>query len=250
MDITIAIEEFRRKHGYILSILKAVLFDMDGVLFNSMKNHTYSWYKAITDLGIVCEQDEFYQYEGATGKWTINHIFRRAYGREATDWELEQIYKEKSRYFNELPETEPMPGAKELLGRVREAGLLPVLVTGSGQRSLLDWLNKEYPEVFQPEYMVTAFDVERGKPHPEPYLKGLEKAGVKPWEAVVVENAPLGVRSAAAAGVFTVAVNTGPIPDSQLKEAGADLIFPNMPVFASEGFAQLLSSLNRRDGVG
>ncbi len=245
MDIAVAVECFRKKHGYIPSDLKAVLFDMDGVLFDSMKNHTYSWYRAITDLGIPCERDEFYQYEGATGKWTINHIFRRAYGREAADWELEQIYKEKSRYFNGLPETEPMPGARELLERVREAGLIPVLVTGSGQRSLLERLDKEYPEIFKPEYMVTAFDVERGKPHPEPYLKGLKKARVKPSEAVVVENAPLGVKAAVAAGIFTVAVNTGPVPDSQLKEAGADLIFPDMPVFAAEGFLQLLCFLKK-----
>ena len=55
-----------------------------------------------------------------------------------------------------------------------------------------------------------------------------KRAGVQPWEALVVENAPLGVRSGVAAGVFTVAVNTGPIPPKVLADEGADLVLPSM----------------------
>ncbi len=212
--------------------LKAVLFDMDGVLFDSMKNHTLAWYETISGMGIVCERNEFYLYEGATGEWTINHIFRRAYGREATAEEIEGIYAEKSRWFNELPLVEVMPGAKEVLEQVRELDLIPVVVTGSGQRSLLERLEREFPGVFVAERMVTAFDVRQGKPHPEPYLKGLEKVGVTAAEALVVENAPLGVQAAVAAGIFTVAVNTGPIPAEKLREAGAGVVLPGMPALA------------------
>lgn len=212
--------------------LEAVLFDMDGVLFDSMKNHTLAWYKTMAGMGIACERDEFYLYEGATGEWTINRIFRRAYGREATAEEIEGIYAEKSRWFNELPLVEVMPGAKEVLEQVRELDLIPVVVTGSGQRSLLERLEREFPGVFAAERMVTAFDVRQGKPHPEPYLKGLEKAGVTAAEALVVENAPLGVQAAVAAGIFTVAVNTGPIPVEKLREAGAGVVLPGMPALA------------------
>ncbi len=49
-----------------------------------------------------------------------------------------------------------------------------------------------------------------------------------PDEAFIIENAPLGVKAGVAAGVFTIAVNTGPIPEKQLQEAGADLIYPDM----------------------
>ena len=77
--------------------------------------------------------------------------------------------------------------------------------------------------------MVTAFDVKHGKPHPEPYLMGLEKAGhLKPNEAIVVENAPRGVEAAVAAGIFTIAVNTGPMPDKILADAGANIVLPSM----------------------
>lgn len=224
------ITKFLTDKGCGRTDLKAVLFDMDGVLFDSMKNHTLAWCKAITALGILCKRDEFYQYEGATGEWTINLIFNRAYARNATPKEIEHIYAAKSRYFNELPESPVMPGAGEILEEVKRAGLTPVLVTGSGQRSLLEPLEREYPGTFTADTMVTAFDVKCGKPNPEPYLRGLEKAGVKPFEAMVIENAPLGVRAGVAAGIFTIAVNTGPIPEKQLADAGANLIYPNMPV--------------------
>ena len=76
--------------------------------------------------------------------------------------------------------------------------------------------------------MVTAFDVTHGKPAPDPYLKGMQKCGVEPWEAIVVENAPLGVRAATAARCFTIAVNTGPLPDHSLTDVGADLLLPSL----------------------
>lgn len=240
--ISVAIEKYLKQRGCEALQLKAVLFDMDGVLFDSMKSHTEAWYKAISDLGIPCEQEEFYQYEGATGKWTINHLFQRAYGRDAREQEIEEIYSEKSRYFNQMPEAKPMPGAKELLAQVKKAGLIPVLVTGSGQRSLLARLEREFPCVFSKEHMVTALDVKSGKPNPEPYLKGLKKVGATACQALVVENAPLGVKAGVAAGIFTVAVNTGPIPDEQLQQAGANLIFPDMISFAANAFEQIRKS--------
>ena len=56
----------------------------------------------------------------------------------------------------------------------------------------------------------------------------LQKAGIQPWEGLVVENAPLGVQAGVSAGIFTIAVNTGPLPDEVLIDAGADLLFPSM----------------------
>ena len=125
-----------------------------------------------------------------------------------------------------------MPGAARVLRRVREAGLEIAVVTGSGQRSLLDRLQTCYPGYFTPGRVVSSKDVRRGKPSPEPYLLGLERVGLRPWEAIVVENAPLGVEAAVAARIFTIAVNTGPVPDSALLEKGADLLFPSMDALA------------------
>ncbi len=124
-----------------------------------------------------------------------------------------------------------MEGALELLREISFQGIQIILVTGSGQLSLLQRLDKNFPKIFHHDTMVTSFDVRHGKPHPEPYLQGLRKAGVQPWEAIVVENAPLGIRSAVAAQVFTIALNTGPLPDERLLEEGANLLFPSMKAF-------------------
>jgi beta-phosphoglucomutase-like phosphatase (HAD superfamily) len=123
------------------------------------------------------------------------------------------------------------------------AGIAPVLVTGSGQASLLDKLNADFDNVFPPEMRVTAHDVQHGKPHPEPYLMALKKAGVAANCAIALENAPLGVQSAADAGVFTIAVVTGPIPREAMIEAGAAVVFDSMPE-CDAAFPQLLKALN------
>ncbi len=216
---------------YDPSRLKAVLFDMDGVLFDSMKNHATAWHEAMRRYGMQMSREEAYLHEGRTGAGTINIVSLRERGREATDEEIKAIYQTKSEVFNSLPTAERMPGAYELLCKVKACGLVPMVVTGSGQTSLLERLEHNFPGIFRRELMVTAFDVKFGKPHPEPYLMALQKAAVGPDEAVVVENAPLGVRAGVAAGIFTVAVNTGPLPDEVLLSEGAGRLFRSMNEF-------------------
>ena len=121
-----------------------------------------------------------------------------------------------------------MPFAAELLEKIKKEGKSIYLVTGSGQKSLLEGLQLHFPGIFQQQRMVTAFDVTQGKPHPEPYLKALKKSGLKRSEVAVVENAPLGVESAKAAGLFVIAVNTGPLDEKVLWESGADVVLGSM----------------------
>ncbi|MBQ7967966.1 MAG: HAD-IA family hydrolase [Bacteroidaceae bacterium] len=208
--------------------LRAVLFDMDGVLYNSMPSHAKAWHRAMAHFGYDLPEQEAYMHEGRTGASTINIVSRRQRGVEESEERIQEIYRVKSQFFNEYPPAEPMPGALELLRKLQAQGLKILIVTGSGQASLLDRLNHHFPGVFCRELMVTAFDVQRGKPDPEPYLMGLQKGGLRAEECVVVENAPLGVRAAKAAGIFTIAVNTGPLPDEALINEGADLLLPSM----------------------
>ena len=214
--------------------LRAVLFDMDGVLYNSMPYHAKAWNRAMAQFGYDLPEEEVYMHEGRTGASTINLVSMRQRGVEESEERIQEIYKVKSDLFNEYPPAEPMPGALSLLRQLKEQGLMILIVTGSGQLSLLDKLNHHYPDIFRRELMVTAFDVKHGKPHPEPYLMGMQKGGLRPEECIVVENAPLGVRAAKAAGIFTVAVNTGPLPDSVLTAEGADALFPSMQALSDE----------------
>lgn len=237
-----AIVNYLQAHGHESVQLKAVLFDMDGVLFNSMPSHAASWHKVMQRYGLHMTLEEAYMHEGRTGASTINIISRRERGHDATEEEIQEIYHYKTEQFNQCPPAERMPGAWEVLNQIKDAGLTPMVVTGSGQRSLLDRLNHNFPGIFRPDLMVTAFDVKYGKPNPEPYLMALKKGGFRANEALVIENAPLGVQAGVAAGIFTIAVNTGPLPDKVLLDEGANLLFPSMPRF-NEQWQELRKAL-------
>ncbi|MCH5233861.1 MAG: HAD-IA family hydrolase [Muribaculaceae bacterium] len=213
--------------------IKAALVDMDGVLYDSMPFHANAWHQLFLELGVInSNPEEYYLYEGMTGADTIGMILKRELNRDTTPEERKALYAKKSEKFKNCGEKKMMPGASEMLEALKEKGLNTILVTGSAQSSLLDGIDIDYPGFFPKERRVTALDVNHGKPHPEPYLRGLEKAGVSPQEAIVIENAPLGVRSGKASGCFTIAVTTGPIPASEFEKEGADLIFPDMKTFA------------------
>ena len=241
-----SIENHLRSHACASLRLHAVLFDMDGVLFDSTPCHADAWTEVMNRHGLHFTRQEAFLHEGRTGAATINIAYRRQYGQDAPPELIQQMYEEKCVAFGHHPEARPMPGAAELLRKVKAAGLTPVLVTGSGQRTLLDRLNHQYPGIFTPERMVTAFDVKHGKPDPEPYLMGLQKAWVQAHEAVVVENAPIGVQAGHAAGIFTIAVNTGPLDGKVLLDAGADLLFPSMQALceAWEDFLQAATTVS------
>ena len=240
-----AINNYLQKSGHPRIHLKAVLFDMDGVLFNSMPNHAEAWHRTMAQYGFTLSREEAYLHEGRTGASTINIVSRRERGYDATEEEIKRIYRTKSEIFNQYPQAERMPGAFEVLTQIKEAGLTPMVVTGSGQTSLLDRLNHNFPGIFRKELMVTAFDVKYGKPNPEPYLMALKKGGLQPNEALVVENAPLGVQAGTAAGIFTIAVNTGPLSDHVLLDEGANLLFHSMPDF-NEHWKELQKQLNNQ----
>lgn len=219
--------------------VRAVLFDMDGVLFDSMPAHAKCWERVCEEFRLHVTAQDVYMNEGRTGSSTINLFARRDWGRTATQEEVERIYAEKCRLFNLCPTAPKMPGAEDVLQKVKAAGRKIVVVTGSGQDSLLERLQTNYPGMFAPERIVSSRDCKHGKPHPDPYLLGLERAGVAADEALVVENAPLGVQAAHDAGIFTIAVNTGPLPDEALLNAGADAIYPTMTALA-EALTDLL----------
>lgn len=236
------IKMYLKKYGFNTFTPKAVLFDMDGVIYDSMPNHAISWHKAMDSFGLFMNPDDAYAFEGMRGIETIKLLSKRQWGKDISEEEAQKMYNEKSRLFNLCPKANKMDGIEELMHKIKAAGLKIVVVTGSGQKTLLDKLETEFKGLIHKELTVTSFDVNRGKPDPEPYLCGMEKAGIKPWEGIVVENAPLGVRAATAAKLFTIAVNTGPLPDKMLSDEGANLIFDNMPALR-DNWENLISAL-------
>ena len=208
--------------------IKAVFFDQDGVLYNSMPYHAKSWAWAMTKHGMPYTEIECYRNEGRTSTGVIQEHHQRIFGTPASQELIEAVYKDKSNMFTEMTGGFPgiIPNVDKVLQYLHEQGIQCWVVTGSGQRNLINALNETFDNVFSG--IISSFDVQKGKPDPEPYLKAWEKSGFRKDECMVVENAPLGVRAAKAAGLFTVAVNTGPLDNQLLWDEKADIVLPNM----------------------
>ena len=205
---------------------QAYFFDMDGVLFDSMPHHAIAWEEVMKKHGLSFTARDCYINEGRTGESVIREAMWKARNRDATPDEIEQIYTEKSAYFHQLGETYPIPNVADVLQHVQSCGHQIWVVTGSGQRTLIDSLHAVFPNIFQRDRMITAFDVTHGKPDPEPYLKAWERSGLEKEQCFVIENAPLGIRAGKAAGLTVYAVNTGILTREDL--AQADQVFDSM----------------------
>lgn len=244
MDFISDIKSFLEKRNYPKFEPKAALVDMDGLLYDSMPLHARAWHKMASQHGLESTVNEFFGYEGMTGRAIINFLFNRTNKVNPTADEVRALYEEKSKYFAEQGMPPLMKDADKMMEILKEHHLKRALVTGSGQRSLIERIAIDYPGAFEPHMYITATDVAHGKPDAEPYLRAMRLTGTKPWESIVIENAPCGVTSGARAGAFTIGVATGPIPLEDLRNAGAAVAFESMTQFV-EALLDLLDQLSK-----
>lgn len=208
--------------------MKAFFFDQDGILYNSMPKHARAWAEVMQRHGFNFTEEDCFMNEGRTGQDVIREAIWELEHREATEDEIWEIYEEKGQAFIQQGEVEPIEGVIDVLRFLKKNKKEIWVVTGSAQASLLDNLNTRIGPFFDRSRMITAFDVTHGKPDPEPYLMAWDRSKYPKKECCVIENAPLGVRAGKAAGLFTIAVNTGPLADAALWNEGADMVFPSM----------------------
>lgn len=223
------IQKYLNRHGFGMWSPKVVLFDMDGVLYDSMPHHAIAWQQSMAHYGMKMTANDAYLTEGMKGVDTIRLFAKRQLGKELTLEEAQKIYDYKTRLFHQMPEAPVFDGVLDLMSQITDSGLRVGIVTGSGQKPLIKRLQRDFGKFVDDQHIVTAYNVRHGKPAPDPYLKGLEMAGkLQPWEGIVIENAPMGVKAGVAAGIFTIAINSGPLPDKSLTDEGADLLFPSI----------------------
>lgn len=209
-------------------MFRNALFDMDGVLYDTMPNHATSYHESLLPFGIDMSEMMVYECEGKKGVETIQLVGEQKLGRPISEAEAEMMYAEKCRIFKSMPAAEKIPGVERLMRRMYDEGWQICIVTGSGQLSQLAKLTTDFAPMITADRIISSKDYANGKPAPDPYLMGLKRLGAKAEETIVVENAPLGVRAGRAAGIFTCAVNTGPLPESVFHEAGASKVFADM----------------------
>ncbi len=179
-------------------MLKALIIDFDGDIIDTERVHfdvNQIWFK--DKLGIELPLDDYVVCVGANLQVLLDHINQKY----ATDLTVADIpddgHAEVERRTNELP---LLPCVRELIDAAKERGLLVTLCTSSRRARAMKQLRRLGIREFF-DHVTTADDVARVKPHPDLYLKALEKAGVKPDEALVIEDSRNGLLSAQAAGI-------------------------------------------------
>jgi sugar-phosphatase len=185
----------------------AILFDLDGVLLDSTRVVAAQYRRWALENGL----DPDVVMHAAHGVRTIDVIQRVAphLDAEAETRKIEQ--REVA-----ADEVVRMPGAVELVNSIPK-GRWGVVTSGSRFLAITRMRRFGVPV---PEILVTADDVARGKPDPEPYLKGAELLKVNPAECVVVEDAPAGIRAGHAAGMTVISLPST-YPEAELHEADA-----------------------------
>lgn len=204
---------------------KAVLFDLDGVITDTMQFHYEAFRQAFSRLGIDVKPVDIYTREGMPSM-KLGKALIEEYGVSVGDEELKKTVEEKRELYRQIAsgKIKAYPGVPETLAMLRENGVKLALVTGSNRKSVTKVIEEAGLEKAF-DTVVTSEDTERGKPFPDPYLKGTERLGVDKANAVVVENAPMGIRAAKAAGVDYVIAVTTTLPEEYFKDA--DDIMPS-----------------------
>ena len=219
------------KHGFA-----AVLFDLDGVILDSMPQHARAWQEVLRSRGLEVPLDFIFRNEGALGREVLQKFFREYQGQdldprllERVMAELETMLQEQAKIYLEryAQRVRPFPQAAGVLAAMARAGLATALVTSSRRSVVEGCLDPELLGRFRA--VITADDVSRHKPHPDPYLSGAGALGLDPKHCLVVENAPPGVASALAAGATCYALTTT-LPAQYLGRAQA--VFPDLAELA------------------
>lgn len=193
----------------------AVLFDMDGVITDSMPKHCRCWRKAFRDFfGIKVSSLEIYRREGEKSDKSVREILA-LFGKTAADKQLHEFLDHKAALFSHTGKIRFFKGMKRFLKKLHGVKRI-ALVTGTQRKEVLAHFDENFLSLF--DAVVTSTDVTHGKPHPEPYQKALSRLGVRPEKALVVENAPFGIQSAKACGIKVIALPTS-LPASELRTA-------------------------------
>lgn len=214
------------------SPLRAVIFDLDGVLLNSMPIHYRSWLEAFQEVLPSLDVEEFrleiYRMEGAISSALAKHLFIKFTGKVATTDELQNIVQTKHELFMKYSDrAKPFDGTVDLLNYLHERSVPIAVVTGSTGVEARNILKQHFATPFQA--VICGDDVAYGKPDAAPYDAAIQQLRIgNRDQCLVIENAPLGVKSSVSAGIPTVGVLMGsPIGPQELEAEGAIRVFSN-----------------------
>jgi HAD superfamily hydrolase (TIGR01549 family) len=213
--------------------VRAVIFDLDGTLVDTVYGHTLAWQRVLHEGGIDIPAWKIHRLIGMSGG-LLTKAAGHEIGRDLADEEVERLQKRHGEIYRELqPERRPLPGAVELLRHLRDGRIRHGIAT-SGKREDV----KPSLAALQANsdlVVVDRSDVERAKPEPDLFLACQRQLGVEPAECYVVGDAVWDLLAARRASMLGVGLLTGGYGEQELAQAGAYRVYRDP--------AELLSSI-------
>ncbi|QTL99388.1 beta-phosphoglucomutase [Iocasia frigidifontis] len=184
--------------------IKAVIFDLDGVLTDTAEYHYQSWKKLAQEEGISFTREDNEQLRGVTRRQSLEILLK---GKTLPEDKMEELMVKKNEYYQELINNITMedliPGVEELLNQLQEDGYkLAVASASRNARTVIE--NLEIGKKFQ--LIADGYSVKNNKPAPDLFLYAAEELEVEPEECIVIEDAESGIEAALAAGMHTVGI--------------------------------------------
>jgi len=185
--------------------LRAVFFDLDGVLVDTSYYHYLAWKKVFDELGGVVSEETVFLQEGRNSREILPILIEES-GVSLPAEEFDDFIERKRVYYQQIVNIKFYDGVTDVLRRLKSENFRLGVVTASARKTMERSLSEDQRSMF--DLIQTGDDVVKSKPSPEPYDLARKKLGLERKDCLVVENAPLGITSAKRAGMKCVAVQT------------------------------------------
>jgi HAD superfamily hydrolase (TIGR01509 family) len=203
--------------------VRAVIFDLDGTLVDTVYGHTLAWQRVLGEAGIHIQGWKIHRLIGMSGG-LLAKAAGHEIGREIADAEVERLQKRHGEVYRDLlPERRPLPGAVELLRHLREARIPHGIATSGKREDVKPSLS--VMEVPDDLVVVDRSDVARAKPEPDLFLACRERLGVPAEECYVIGDAVWDLLAARRASMLGVGLLTGGYGEQELAQAGAYRVY-------------------------
>ncbi len=195
-------------------MVKAVIFDMDGVIVDTEKYHEKAYQNTANKLGVKITQKEVMQFKGVTATEIFKYLFNK---HRITESVVKYALIKDEVYRSYLTNLKPLSGVIDLINKLKK-DKIKLAIASSGSKLNVEFILRKLKIKNKFNVIVNGEDVKKGKPDPELFLTAAKKLGIRPKECIVIEDAVSGVNAAKKAGMFCIAV-TGTFVKSKLKDA-------------------------------
>ncbi|MBA2682675.1 MAG: HAD family phosphatase [Ktedonobacteraceae bacterium] len=182
--------------------IRAIIWDLDGVIIDSAEEHRLSWYRMALSEGLPFSDEQFY----ATFGMRNDKIIPMLWGPMSEE-RVKELADRKEMYFREFVKEKvgPLPGAIELLTKLRDAGYKQALASSTPTKNIEVISEKLHLQRYL-SALISGEMVPHGKPAPDVFLKAAAELGMEPRYCLVIEDAVAGVEAAHAGGMRCIAV--------------------------------------------